>query len=75
MRYFMLIKPFFSVWESEEWLKQYAKPLTGAGGKGNPWIKIDSLTCLLGLRGQRNPSDAKEQDDAEETNEAVQNDQ
>ena len=24
-----------SVWESEEWLKQYAKPLTGAGGEGN----------------------------------------
>lgn len=25
----------FSVWESEEWLKQYAKPLTGGGGEGN----------------------------------------
>jgi hypothetical protein len=24
-----------SVWESEEWLKQYAKPLTGAGGEEN----------------------------------------
>jgi len=48
-----------AIWESEEWLKQYAKPLTGSGG----------------LRGQRNASpEAKGQDDGEETNEVVQDD-
>ncbi|KAN0123749.1 RNA-binding domain containing protein [Russula decolorans] len=40
-----------AIWESEEWLKQYAKPLTGAGG----------------LRGQRNEAkgqdDAEEADE------------
>jgi len=49
-----------AIWESEEWLKQHAKPLTGAGG----------------LRGQRNASpEAKGQDDAEEANEVVQDEQ
>jgi len=49
-----------AIWESEEWLKQYAKPLSGSGG----------------LRGQRNTiSEDTQQDDIEETNDAAQNDQ
>jgi len=49
-----------AIWESEEWLKQHAKPLTGAGG----------------LRGDRNAaSEATLQNDAEETNDVVQEDQ
>jgi len=49
-----------AIWESEEWLKQHAKPLIGAGG----------------LRGNRDaPSEAALQNDAEETNDVVQEDQ
>jgi len=49
-----------AIWESEEWLKQYAKPVAGSGG----------------LRGQRNPTpEATKQDDAEEMNDAAQGDQ
>jgi len=48
-----------AIWESEEWLKQYAKPLSGSGG----------------LRGHRDaPAEAGEHE-AEETNDAVQEDQ
>jgi len=50
-----------AIWESEEWLKQYAKPLSGGGG---------------GLRGERiTESEDAGQGDAEETNDAVQDDQ
>ncbi|KAI0006170.1 hypothetical protein BJV74DRAFT_26964 [Russula compacta] len=49
-----------AIWESEEWLKQYAKPLTSAGG----------------LRGYRNAASGDAtQDDAEETNDGAQGDQ
>jgi len=49
-----------AIWESEEWLKQYAKPVTGAGG----------------LRGQRNEaSEETGNDDGEETNDVTGNDQ
>ncbi|KAI0256822.1 hypothetical protein BJV78DRAFT_1150741 [Lactifluus subvellereus] len=48
-----------AIWESEEWLKQHAKPLSGGG-----------------LRGRRNDApEAAGQDDAEETNDAIQEDQ
>jgi peptidyl-prolyl isomerase E (cyclophilin E) len=49
-----------AIWESEDWLKQYAKPLAGSGG----------------LRGPRNDSpEAPGQDDAEQTNDVAQDDQ
>ncbi|KAI0306455.1 hypothetical protein B0F90DRAFT_1808153 [Multifurca ochricompacta] len=49
-----------AIWESEEWLKQYAKPLSGDGG----------------LRGRRNvASEAAVQDDTEKPNDAIQEDQ
>ncbi|KAH9981178.1 RNA-binding domain-containing protein [Lactifluus volemus] len=49
-----------AIWESEEWLKQYAKPLLGSKG----------------LRGRRDGTpDAAGQEEAEETNDAIQEDQ
>jgi len=48
------------IWESEEWLKQHAKPLAGSGG----------------LRGPRSTStEPQEQDDTEQTNDVAQDDQ
>jgi hypothetical protein len=66
-----------SVWESEEWLKQYAKPVTGAGGEEEtPSKKKDLLTWSLGLRGQRDEgSEAIRNDDGEETNDVAGDDQ
>ncbi|KAI9428362.1 RNA-binding domain-containing protein [Lactarius indigo] len=49
-----------AIWESEEWLKQYAKPLAGSGG-------------LRGHRGA-DPEDTG-QDDATDANDAIQEDQ
>jgi RNA recognition motif-containing protein len=73
----LLNGPFISVWESEDWLKQYAKPLAGSGGEGEKLCDTNnSLTCLLGLRGPRNDSpEAPGQDDAEQTNDVAQDDQ
>ncbi|KAI9509627.1 hypothetical protein F5148DRAFT_1186001 [Russula earlei] len=49
-----------AVWESEDWLKQYAKPLAGSGG----------------LRGDRDPSlETTSRDNVEETNNVDQEDQ
>jgi len=49
-----------AIWESEEWLKQYAKPLSSGGG-------------LRGLRGTG--PEATDQDDAADANDAIQEDQ
>lgn len=50
-----------AIWESEEWLRQNAKPLSSGGG---------------GLRGHRSTAaEATGQDDATDANDAIQEDQ
>ena len=66
-----------SVWESEEWLKQNAKPLSsGGGGERELHDAINLLTRLSGLRGQRGTGpEATGEDDATDANDAIQEDQ
>ena len=47
----LLMGPFISVWESEEWLKQYAKPLAGSGGEGETLCYKQLIDMSLRLAG------------------------
>jgi hypothetical protein len=62
------------VWESEEWLKQHAKPLSSGGGGKRKWRDTNNLlTRPSGLRGHRSAD--PEEDDATGANDAIQEDQ
>ena len=51
----LLMRPFISVWESEDWLKQHAKPLAGSGGEEKIPRYKQLVDMSLRLAGSQEP--------------------